>query len=168
MAENLVHRGLEVSLVEMADQIMAPFDKDMAILLENHMKENGVDLYISKGLAAVEEDGKYVILQDGTRLQTDMTILSIGVRPNSQLAKDAGLELNKRGGIVVNDMMQTSDPDIYAVGDVIEVTDFNTGRPTMVPLATRNKQEEWLLAISSALGRKPTGTMGTSTLKSLI
>lgn len=167
MAENLVHRGLEVSLVEMADQIMAPFDKDMAVLLENHMKENGVDLYISKGLAAVEEDGKYVILQDGTKLQTDMTILSIGVRPNSQLAKDAGLELNKRGGIVVNDMMQTSDPDIYAVGDVIEVTDFNTGRPTMVPLAgPANKQGR--MVAGNILGTRPeayTGTMGTSIAK---
>ena len=167
MAENLVHRGLEVSLVEMADQIMAPFDKDMAILLENHMKENGVDLYISKGLAAVEEDGKYVILQDGTRLQTDMTILSIGVRPNSQLAKDAGLELNKRGGIVVNDMMQTSDPDIYAVGDVIEVTDFNTGLPTMVPLAgPANKQGR--MVAGNILGTRLeayTGTMGTSIAK---
>ena len=167
MAENLVHRGLEVSLVEMADQIMAPFDKDMAILLENHMKENGVDLYISKGLTAVEEDGKYVILQDGTRLQTDMTILSIGVRPNSQLAKDAGLELNKRGGIVVNDMMQTSDPDIYAVGDVIEVTDFNTGLPTMVPLAgPANKQGR--MVAGNILGTRPeayTGTMGTSIAK---
>ncbi len=167
MAENLAHRGLDVSLVEMADQIMAPFDKDMAVLLENHMKENGVNLYISKGLAAVEENGKYVVLQDGTRLQTDMTILSIGVRPNSQLAKDAGLELNKRGGIVVNDMMQTSDPDIYAVGDVIEVTDFNTGLPTMVPLAgPANKQGR--MVAGNILGIRPeayTGTMGTSIAK---
>ncbi|MDI9469877.1 MAG: FAD-dependent oxidoreductase [Bacillota bacterium] len=167
MAENLVHRGLDVSLVEMADQVMAPFDKDMAVLIENHMKENGVNLYLSKGLAAVENDGKYVRLQDGTRLQTDMTILSIGVRPNSVLAKEAGLELNKRNGIVVNDYMQTSDPDIYAVGDAIQVTDFNTGLPTMVPLAgPANKQGR--MVAGNILGTRPeayTGTMGTSIAK---
>ncbi len=164
MAENLAHLGLEVSLAEMADQLMAPFDKDMAVLLENHMQEKGVQLHLSNGLSAIEENGKYVKLQDGTRVETDLTILSIGVKPNSNLAKESGLELNKRGGIIVDDSMQSSDLDIYAVGDVIEVKDFNTGNPTMVPLAgPANKQGR--MVAGNILGNRPeayTGTMGTS------
>lgn len=164
MAENLVLRGIEVTLVEKADQVMAPLDPDMAKLIANELADKGVTVYTGEGLASVSEDGRTVHLDTGRVLETDMVMLSIGVRPNSQLAKDAGLDMNPRGGIVVDEYMQTSNPDIYAVGDVVEVEDFNTGDRTMVPLAgPANKQGR--IVAANMLGMKPetyVGTLGTS------
>ena len=164
MAENMHLRGIEVTVVEKADQVMAPLDPDMAKFIENELVDQGVRLYVGEGLAAVSADGRTVTLDSGRTIETDMVLLSIGVRPNSQLAKDAGLELNARGGIVVDEYMRTSDPDIYAVGDAVEVEDFNTGGRTMVPLAgPANKQGR--IVAANLLGQQPevyTGTQGTS------
>ncbi len=167
MAENLVDRGIEVSLVEMADQIMAPFDKDMAMLLENHMREHGVHLYLGEGLESIENGGKIVKLNTGREIEADLIMLSIGVRPNTKLAKEVGLELNQRGAVIVDKTMKTSHDNIYAAGDIVEVIDFNTKGKTVVPLAgPANKQGRLLCA--NLLGLKKEeyrGTQGTSIAK---
>ena len=143
MAENLRHAGLEVSLIEAAQQVMAPLDFEMSQILHEHIRENGVHLYLGDGVSAFEDkdDTVTVKLKSGKNISADMVILSIGVRPNSELAKNAGLELNTRGGIIVNENMRTSDEHIFAVGDVIEVEDFVSKERKMVPLAgPANKQ----------------------------
>lgn len=167
MTENLVKRGIKVSLVEMASQVMPPLDPDMAKIVENHLVEKGVKLMLEKGFAGTSDNGKNVLLNTGEKIPSDMTILSIGVRPNNALAKDAGLELTERGGIKVNEMLQTDDPDIYAVGDVIGGTDYVLKTPTMLPLAgPANKQGRAVAA--NILGKKTEtykGTIGTSVAK---
>ena len=143
MAENLHNAGLSVSIVEATDQVMAPIDPEMAMILHDNIRTSGVDLHLADGVASFEDSssGVKVTLNSGKKLSADLVILSIGVRPNSQIAKEAGLELNARGGIVVDEYLRTSDPDIYAAGDVIEVEDFITKDRTMVPLAgPANKQ----------------------------
>lgn len=166
MAENLVDRGIEVTLIEMANQIMAPIDFEMASILHAHLKEKGVQLILENGVQSFAEQGKKVILSDGTEIQTDMTILSIGVRPENELAKSAGLELGERGGIVVNDFLQTSNEDIYAVGDAVEVIDYISGTKAMIPLAgPANRQGR--IAANNMMGKneKYQGTLGTSIAK---
>ncbi|SET68175.1 CoA-disulfide reductase [Natronincola peptidivorans] len=166
MAENLAHRGIKVSLVEMADQVMGPIDYEMAAILHNHMKDKGVDLILKDGVKSFEKEGKEIVLQSGKKINTDLIIFSIGVRPQNELAKNAELKIGKGGGVQVNEYLQTSDPHIYAVGDVIEVTDFITGNPTMIPLAgPANKQGR--IAANNILGKKEKyiGTMGSSVAK---
>ncbi|MDK6804443.1 FAD-dependent oxidoreductase [Aerococcus sp. UMB7834] len=167
MAENLVDRGLEVTLVEMADQVMPPLDKDMAVLVENHLKEKGIQLVLGEGFEGLTADGKEAKLQSGQTLETDMVLLSIGVRPNSELAKDAGLDLNERGGIRVDEYGQTSDANIYAVGDAVGVRDYVLGNESMVPLAgPANKQGRSVASNILGLEAKAyPGTMGTSVAK---
>jgi NADPH-dependent 2,4-dienoyl-CoA reductase/sulfur reductase-like enzyme len=139
MAENLHHQGIKVTLVEMLDQVMAPLDFEMAQLIHEHLEQNGVELHLGDGVSSFEETGEgvTVTLGSGARIPVELVILSIGVRPNSELARAAGLELNARGGVVVDDALKTSDPDIYALGDVIEVEDFIDKSRTMIPLAGR-------------------------------
>ncbi|WP_066304915.1 FAD-dependent oxidoreductase [Bacillus sp. FJAT-29814] len=166
MAENLVDRGVEVTIVEMADQIMAPIDFEMASILHTHLKEKGVKLILENGVQSFTDQGKKVILSDGTEIDTDMTILSIGVRPENELAKTAGLELGERGGIIVNEYLQTSNEDIYAVGDAIEVVDYISGSKVMIPLAgPANRQGR--IAANNMMGKreKYQGTLGTSIAK---
>lgn len=165
MAENLHHAGLSVSIVEATDQVMAPVDPEMAEILHNNIRSNGVGLYLADGVASFEDKGASVDvkLSSGTVLTADIVILSIGVRPNSQIAKDAGLELNARGGIIVNDHMQTADPDIYAAGDVVEVEDFIFGDRTMVPLAgPANKQARIVADNICGIPSTYKGTQGSS------
>ena len=165
MAENLHHAGLSVSIVEATDQVMAPVDPEMAEILHNNIRSNGVGLYLADGVASFEDKGTSVDinLSSGTVLSADIVILSIGVRPNSQIAKDAGLELNARGGIIVNDHMQTADPDIYAAGDVVEVEDFIFGDRTMVPLAgPANKQARIVADNICGIPSTYKGTQGSS------
>ncbi len=165
MAENLRHAGLRVSLIEALDQVMAPLDFEMAQLLHENIRHNGVDLHLSDGVASFEDDrgGVLVRLNSGATVSADLVVLSIGVRPNSALAKDAGLRLNARGGIVTDDHLRTDDPAIYAVGDVIEVEDFVFGDRTMVPLAgPANKQGRILANILCGREDRYTGTQGTS------
>ncbi len=167
VAENLVELGLQVSLVEKMPQIMTVYDADMAKVLENHMLDHGIELYLGKALASVAEDGKSLLLDSGETLETDMVILSIGTRPNGKLAKEAGLEVNARGGIVTDEFMQSSDPSIYAVGDVAEVTDFNTSGKCMVPLAGPANKQGRIVAdnINKAKTSRYSGTQGSSVLK---
>lgn len=168
MAENLRHAGLSVSLIEAADQVMAPLDPEMAAMLHANIRENGVGLYLGDGVAAFEDNDHSVTiaLSSGKTVEAEIVILAIGVRPNSQLAKDAGLSLNARGGICVDDHLRTSDASIYAVGDAIEVEDFIFHDRTMVPLAgPANKQGR--IAADNIAGGQETyqGTQGTSVAK---
>lgn len=166
MAENLVDRGMEVTIIEMANQIMAPIDFEMASILHTHLKEKGVKLILENGVKLFADHGKKVVLSDGTEIETDMTILSIGVRPENELAKSAGLELGARGGIIVNEYLQTSDEHIYAVGDAVEVVDYISGTKAMIPLAgPANRQGR--IAANNIMGKKEKyqGTLGTSIAK---
>ncbi len=168
MVENLHDLGVEVNLVEMADQVMAPLDYEMAQLVHNHLSTQGVHLYLKNGVKSFEykKGVTTVSLQDGTELPSDMVILSIGISPNGELAKAAGLELNKRGGIVVDDHLKTSDDSIYALGDVIEVNDYVTGDKTMIPLAgPANKQGR--IVANNIVGKDSIyeGSQGTSVAK---
>jgi NADPH-dependent 2,4-dienoyl-CoA reductase/sulfur reductase-like enzyme/peroxiredoxin family protein/rhodanese-related sulfurtransferase/TusA-related sulfurtransferase len=169
MAENLAHRGIKVSLVEMLPQVMAVLDFEMAALVHQELRRNGVRLALGDGLQSIEETeaGRLrVNLSSGRATETDMVILAIGVRPESDLAHAAGLELGPRGHIVVDEQMRTSSPDIFAVGDAVQVTDPITGRPTAVPLAgPANRQAR--IAASQMAGHPMTyrGTMGTAIAK---
>lgn len=165
MAENLAKQGIDVSIIEMQNQVMAPLDIEMANLLHEEILSKGVNLILNDGVKSFkEENGQLKInLQSGKEEQSDMVLLSIGVRPNSMLAKDAGLELNKRGGIVVNEHMETSQSDIYALGDVIEVTNFISKEKTMIPLAgPANKQARILADYLTGEDKQYSGSMGTS------
>lgn len=167
MAENLKNAGVAVTIVELADHVIAPLDYDMACDVHRYLKEKGVGLILKNGLQAIKEEGGKLklTLSDG-EIETDMVIMAVGVRPDTALAKDAGLELNKRGAIVVNEHMLTSDPDIYAVGDAVEVTDFVTGEKAYIPLAgPANKQGR--IAADNICGIPTTykNTLGSAVLK---
>ncbi len=168
MAENLHKAGLKVSVVEMGEQVMAPLDYEMAQLLHENMRMNGVNLILSDGVKEFHKKGNYTSIElvSGKTIEADLIILSIGVKPNSTLAKDAGLLLNKRGGIVVDSYLRTSKEDIYAVGDVIEVDDYITKEKTMVPLAgPANKQAR--ICADNIVGdnKEYHGTLGTAVAK---
>lgn len=168
MAENLREIGLEVSLVEMLPQVMNNVDWEMAQYLHMELNRNGVALYLGKKLEAIEnrENDCLVKLGDGLRLEADLVIMAAGVRPNSKLAGNAGLELGPRGHIIVDDEMRTSDPDIYAVGDAIEVKDYMTGAKTAVPLAGPANKQGRMVADNILGGHKTyAGTQGTSVAK---
>ncbi len=165
MAENLRHAGLDVSIVEALDQVMAPLDFEMAQLLHENIVRNGVKLCLGDGVSYFTDEGDSVkiTLKSGRTLDAELVILSIGVRPNGELAKAAGLAMNERGGIVADEFLRTSDPCIYAVGDAIEVEDFIDKSRTMIPLAgPANKQGR--IAADNIAGGSETygGTQGTS------
>jgi NADPH-dependent 2,4-dienoyl-CoA reductase/sulfur reductase-like enzyme len=168
MAENLRHAGLEVSIIEMLEQVMAPLDFEMAQLLHENLEQNGVKLYLGDGVSSFEDTGDSVAvtLQSGKTVTAELVILSIGVRPNGELARAAGLQMNARGGIVVDEYLRTSDPDIYAVGDVIEVEDFIFKDRTMIPLAGPANKQGRIAADNIAGGsERYAGTQGTSVAK---
>lgn len=163
MAENLVEAGLKVAIVELADHLIAPLDFDMAADVHRYIKSKGIDLHLNNGVKAIS--GNTVILQNG-EITADMIILSVGVRPETAIAKDCGIELNPRGSIVVNNKMQTNIPDIYAVGDAVEVEDFITKKLAFIPLAgPANKQGR--IAADNIAGFESvyTGTQGSAVLK---
>ena len=168
MAENLRHAGLEVTLIEAMDQVMAPLDFEMAQLLHENIRSSGVRLLLGDPVAAFSEDrfASFVTLKSGTQVRAELVVLAIGVRPNSQLAKEAGLKLNARGGVVVDEQLRTEDPDIYAVGDVIEVGDFVSKERTMVPLAgPANKQGRIVANVLAGREDCYRGTQGSSVAK---
>ena len=163
MAENLAQAGLKVAIVELADHLIAPLDFDMAADVHRYIKSKGIYLHLNNGVKAIK--GNTVILQNG-EITADMIIMSVGVRPETAIAKDAGIELNLRGSIVVNNKMQTNIPDIYAVGDAVEVEDFITKKPAFIPLAgPANKQGR--IAADNIAGYESTytGTQGSAVLK---
>lgn len=168
MAENLHELGLEVSIVEMLDQVMAPLDFEMAQVVHQHLKSKEVNLHLGDGVKSFEyNDGiTTVTLQSGNKVESDLVILSIGVRPNGELAKDSGLTQNQRGGIVVDRYLKTSDDYIYAIGDVIEVEDYVNKIPTMVPLGgPANKQGRIVANNIHGQATEYKGTQGTSIVK---
>lgn len=168
MAENLHRAGLKISVVEMLPQVMAPLDFEMAQLLHENLVQNGVDLRLGDGVDSFHDEGGAVTitLKSGAALSAELVVLSIGVRPNGELAKAAGLEVNQRGGVVVDHALRTSDPDIYAVGDVIEVTDLVSGAPAMIPLAGPANKQGRIAADNIAGGHSIyRGTQGTSAAK---
>lgn len=165
MAENLVHRGMATTIVELADQILPPWDAEMVSPLAAHLREKGVTLKLSNAAEAIEPAGNGVVvrLRSGESLEADMVILSVGVRPENHLAVNCGLAVAERGGIQVNDQMQTSDPDIYAVGDAIETRNLVDGTPAQIPLAgPANRQGR--IAADHIFGRSTrfAGVQGTA------
>lgn len=169
MAENLHHLGIQVSVVEMADQVMAPLDYSMAAIVHHHLTSKGIDLLLSDGVARFEESADQLIvhLKSGKRITTDTVLLSIGVRPETKLAKEGGLSIGSTGGIVVNAHMQTSDPHIYALGDAAEVIHRITGKPALIPLAGPANKQGRIVADNIVFGNKATyeGSIGTSIAK---
>ncbi|NAZ71877.1 FAD-dependent oxidoreductase [Vibrio toranzoniae] len=187
MMEAFHQLGIKTTLIEMADQVMTPVDREMAGFAHAEIREKGIDLKLGVALQAIEyvpnehiasidsgEDTEHqhiegelnLTLSNGESLTTDILIMAIGVRPETKLAKEAGLQIGELGGIYTNEMMQTSDPNIYAVGDAVEEKDFVTGEQTLVPLAgPANRQGR--MAADNMLGRNETyqGTQGTAICK---
>jgi NADPH-dependent 2,4-dienoyl-CoA reductase/sulfur reductase-like enzyme/rhodanese-related sulfurtransferase len=166
MVENLVHRGLAVTLIERLNQVMPPLDPEMACLVQRYLVKHDVRLELNDGVAGFRQcsDGSLEVLTgSGTCHPADIVILAIGVRPEVELAKMAGIEIGQRGGIRVDDQMRTSDPDILAVGDAVEVRDFVTGQWTLIPLAgPANRQGRIAADVIAGRDSRYRGTQGTS------
>lgn len=163
MAENLKEAGLDVSVVELADHLIAPLDFDMAADVHRYIKSKGIKLYLNNGVKAI--DGNTVILQNGT-IDAEMIIMSVGVRPETALAKDCGIEVNRRGSIIVDRHMKTNIQNIYAVGDAVEAEDFITKSPAFIPLAgPANKQGRIAADNICGINSEYTGTQGSAVLK---
>ena len=167
MAENLHRQGLEVHVVEMGRQVMAPIDYSMASIVHHHMVEQGIHLHLERGVtrfASSVSGALEVVLSDEQKIETDIVILSIGVRPETTLAKDSGLAIGALGGISVNEYMQTSDSDIYALGDAVEVVHGVTGKPALIPLAGPANKQGRIVADNIVYGNVSvySGTIGTS------
>lgn len=169
VAENLHFRGIFTTLVEGMDQIVAPLDYEMAAIVHSHMHDKNIELYLSDKVERFEDKDDYtlVYLASGRRLQADIVIMAIGVRPETTLAKAAELELGSTGGIKVNAHLQTSDPDIYAVGDAIEITQTISGKPALIPLAGPANRQGRMAADNMIFANKKQykGTLGTAILK---
>ena len=168
VAENLHMRGVKVTVVELADHVIGPLDYDMAALVHQHMKTKEVEFYLKDAVEAFEDSDANIAvkLSSGRTLKADMVIMGIGVKPEAKLASDAGLKIGKTGGIYVNEYMQTSNSDIYAVGDAVEVKDFVSGNEALIPLAgPANKQGRIAANNICGLTEKFEGTQGTSIVK---
>ncbi len=170
VAENLAETGISVSVVEMLNQVMAPVDYEMAVEVHEHLALHGIGLVLGDGLKAIEKvEGSGALkvrTGSGKELETDLVVLSIGVRPNTKLAKESGIEVTQRGHIVTNERMQTSDPNIYAVGDAVQVKSAITGQPTSLAMAGPASRQGRVAADNIA-GRDMTfkGVSGTSVVK---
>lgn len=169
MVENLHNAGLEVQLVEKADQVMAPIDFSMAAIVHQQLRQKGVELYLKEGVTSFleEENGVRIVLESGRELISDMVIFSIGVRPDIKIVKDAGLELGTTGGIKVNSYMQTSDNNIYALGDAVEVLNPIITKQMLIPLAGPANKQARIVADNILEDNKYIypGTIGTSIAK---
>lgn len=168
MAENLVNRGVKTIILEMLDQVMAPLDYEMAAIAHAYLRKKGLQLELENSAMSFSKKGNRTIVSTskGYDIECDMVILAIGVRPENKLAKEAGLKVGERGGIEVDATMRTSDPDIFAVGDAVEIRDFLSGHPTSTALAgPANKQGR--IAADNVLGRRSIfkGTQGTAIVK---
>ncbi len=167
VAENLSELGISVTLIEMQNQVMAPLDFEMANLLHHTLRKK-IDLVLGDGVKSFNHENGItnIELTSGKIIETDMVILSIGVKPNSELAQKAGIAVNKRGGVIVDEYLATSEKDIYAVGDVIEVNHYVTNAKTMIPLAGPANKQARILADNLAGDRKKyAGTLGTAVAK---
>lgn len=166
MAENLKKRGLAVALIEKAPHVLPPLDEEMAAFVKTELVSKGVEVITSQSAAEFRNQGKLVILEDGTELQSDLTILSVGVQPENTLAKDAGIKLGLRGGILVDNNYQTNLSDIYAVGDAILVKQQITGEDALISLASpANRQGRQVADVIAGLNRKNKGSIGTAIVR---
>lgn len=167
MAENLHSAGLCVTLIEMADQVIAPIDYDMASDVHRHMESKGVNLSLGNAVRSISDNGSSLkIALNSGEINADMLIMAIGVKPETKIAKESGIAVNERGSIIVNEHMQTSEADIFAVGDAVEITDFVTGQKGFVPLAgPANKQGRIAADNICGIDSKYEGTQGSSILK---
>lgn len=164
MAEALLLRGLQVGVVEMLPQLLPPLDAEMAAMVEEHLRGQGVSVVTENALQAIDEGS--VLLRDGTRMPAEMVLLSVGVRPETTLAREAGLEIGTTGGVLVNGRMQSSDPSIYVVGDEAEVTHLITGEKVRVPLAGPANRQGRVAGANAGGGHMHyRGTLGTSIVK---
>ena len=165
-AENLVHQGFEVTVVEMLDQVLAPLDQELARLVESHLRRHGIRVALDDGVAEFRQASTGALEVEtrfGKTWPADIVILSLGVRPDIALARSAGLEIGERGGIRVDEQMRTSDPDIFAVGDAVEVRDFVTGQWGLVALAgPANRQGRIAADVIAGRDSGYRGTQGTS------
>lgn len=167
MAENLRHQGLDVHLVEAAEQVMTALDPEMATLIAAELRKNGVALHLGTAIQGFAEDGRTVVLADGSRIATDLTVLAIGVRPESGLAKEAGLATNARGAIVIDDQFRVAGAeDIYAIGDAVETTDRIFGEKTQIPLAgPANRMGRMVADIICGKDKHYKGSLGSSIVR---
>ena len=169
VAENLIEAGKNVKLVELGNQVMAPVDFDIASFVHEKAKQKGLELLLNVGVEKFNDKGETieVFLNNGTSLETDAVILAIGVKPETKLAVEAGLEIGETRGILVNEFMQTSNPDIYAVGDAIEVAHYINNKKVLIPLAWPANRQGRIVADNIVLGNqyKYTGSLGSSILK---
>lgn len=167
IAENLRHKGLDVHLVEAADQVMTALDPEMATLIAAELKKNGVKLSLGAAIQGFADAGKTVVLADSSRIATDLTVLAIGVRPESGLIKDAGLAVNERGAIVIDDQFRVAGAeDIYAIGDAVETTDRIFGEKTQIPLAgPANRMGRMVADIICGKDKHYKGSLGSSIVR---
>jgi len=167
LAENLQHRGIEVTVIEMLDQVMAPIDYEMAAMVHQHLDFKHVRLALGDGISGIaQNDALHVSLQSGKTVDTDMVVLSVGVRPETSLAESAGLKLGARGAFEVNEHMQTANPDIYAIGDAVSVKNIISGKEVNLPLAGPASKQARVVADHIA-GKDAafSGVQGTSIVK---
>ncbi len=169
MAENIHQLGIKTTIIEASDQVLPPLDYDMAVFLHKHLREAGVELILNDAVASfIQQDGSAVAvkLNSGKEIPTDMVIMAVGVKPEVDLAKRAGLAVGEKGGIVVNEKMQTSDPYIFAVGDAVEVKDLVTDTAALIPLAgPANKQGRIAADVIAGRNAIYSGTQGTAIAK---
>jgi NADPH-dependent 2,4-dienoyl-CoA reductase/sulfur reductase-like enzyme/rhodanese-related sulfurtransferase len=169
VAENLVENGLNVSVIELGNQVMAPVDYEFAKMVQHHAAEKNLNILVNTGVEAFEDKGNEIALKlnNGNIIMADAVVFAIGVKPENALAKAAGLEIGVTGGIAVNDFMQTSDPNIYAVGDAIEVLHFINKAKVLIPLAWPANRQGRIVADNITRGNKTSyaGTLGTSIIK---
>lgn len=166
MAENLAKQGIRVTLVEKADHVLPPLDEEMAAFITIELEKQGVTVITGQAVTAFKQEGTQLLLEDGSIIKTDLTILSVGVQPETTLAKQAGIALGYRGGILVNEQYQTSVPDIYAVGDAIVVKQQITGEDTLISLASpANRQGRQVADIIAGQKRRNQGSIGTAIVR---
>jgi CoA-disulfide reductase len=166
MAENLNERGLNITLVEASEQVMAPLDIEMVSIIHEHLIDKNVELILQDGVKAFKDKGRKIVLNSGKEISADMIILSIGVRPETSIAKEANLKLNERDAIIVDKYMKTSDESIYALGDAVEIIDYVNKKSTMIPLAWPANRQGRIVA-DNICGRSSEykGTLGSSVAK---
>ena len=164
MAENLIHKGIKTSLIEALPQVLGPLDPEMAEIVHKEMRKHGVDLHLANSVKEITD--REVILSDGTRVEAEVIIAAIGVKPDIHLAKIAGVAIGEKGGIAVNAFNQTSNPDIYAIGDAAEKKDELSGDSTLIPLATLANRHGRITSDHIA-GKKvrEVGSIGTAIVK---
>ncbi|NLD04958.1 MAG: FAD-dependent oxidoreductase [Synergistaceae bacterium] len=167
VAENLTETGMEITIVELSDHLIAPLDADMALPVLKYVREKGIEVILNDGVTAIEKrDDGFTVKLSESGIDADMILMSVGARPQGELAKEAGLIVNERGFIKVDEHMRTSDPDIFAVGDVTEVKNFITGQPASVALAgPANKQGRIAADNIAGINSRYGGIQGTGALK---